>query len=200
MAARIVMLAGNVEGDPAQKKDSFMVAQHFRLLSAALAALAAMPASSVDAHAAESIKIGVLQFASNIPEYVAADRGYFADEGLDVTFVNFTAGQPVAVATLSGDIDFGAAGVTSALYQMASQGGLRLIGGSSATYPGFHTSAVLVSDRAYAAGFKSLKDLGGHSVALTQIGSTYHYGYALIAEKYHADLKTIRPLPLQSMG
>lgn len=177
-----------------------MVVQHLRLLSTALGALAAMPAFGIGAHAAEQIKVGVLQFASNIPEYVAADRGYFADKGLDVTFVNFSAGQPVAVATLSGDIDFGAAGVTSALYQMAAQGGLRLIGGSGDAYPGFHTSAVLASDQAYAAGLRSLKDLSGHSVALTQIGSTYHYAYALIAEKYHADLKTIRPLPLQSMG
>jgi NitT/TauT family transport system substrate-binding protein len=152
------------------------------------------------AFAAEKVSLGVLRFSSNVPEYIAVDRGYFAAEGLDVTLVDFDAGQPVAVATLSGDIDFGAAGITSALYQMAAQGGLRIIGGSSNTSPGFHTSAALISEKAYAAGLRSPKDIGGHSVAITQVGSTYHYAYSLMAEKYGVDLKSIRLLPLQSMG
>ena len=164
------------------------------------AALVGVLVQSSVAGATEKITLGVLRFSSNLPEYIAVDRGYFAAEGLDVRLVDFDAGQPVAVATLSGDIDFGAAGITTALYQMAAQGGLRLIGGSANTAPGFHTSAILASEKAYAEGLRSLKDLAGHSVGLTQIGSTYHYAYFLTAEKYGIDLKTIRPLPLQSMG
>jgi NitT/TauT family transport system substrate-binding protein len=167
---------------------------------AVLLGFAAIAVSATHAQANEKLTLGALKFSSNVPQYLAADRGYFADEGLDMNYVYFDAGQPVAVATLSGDVDIGAAGVTSALYQMAAQGGLRLIGGSSNTAPGFHTSAVLASNDAYAGGFKSFKDMTGRSVGLTQIGSTYHYAYALIAEKYGADLKSIRTLPLQSMG
>lgn len=155
---------------------------------------------AAQAGAAEKVSLGVLRFASNVPEYIAVDRGYFAAEGLDVTLVDFDAGQPVAVAALSGDIDFGAAGITSALYQMAAEGGLKIIGGSSNTATGFHTSAALISNKAYAAGLKSAKDIGGHSVAITQVGSTYHYAFSLMAEKYGIDPKNIRILPLQSMG
>lgn len=155
---------------------------------------------AAQAGAAEKVSLGVLRFASNVPEYIAVDRGYFAAEGLDVTLVDFDAGQPVAVAALSGDIDFGAAGITSALYQMAAEGALKIIGGSSNTATGFHTSAALISNKAYAAGLKSAKDIGGHSVAITQVGSTYHYAFSLMAEKYGIDPKNIRILPLQSMG
>ena len=39
----------------------------------------------------------------------------------------------------------------------------------------------------------------GHSVALTQIGSAYHYCLALLTEKYGVDIKSVRLLPLQSI-
>lgn len=150
--------------------------------------------------AAEHIKIGMLLTAGSGPLYVATAKGYFAAEGLDAELIPFDAGQPVAVATVSGDVDFGTAGVTSALYTLASEGALEIIAGSNQDRPGFPAAGVVVSNQAFAAGLTSLKALGGHSTALTQIGSTYHYAFAIIAEKYHVDLKTVRALPLQSLA
>ena len=150
--------------------------------------------------AAEAIKIGTLTTTGSGPLYIAREKGYFAAEGLDATLVPFDAGQPVAVATVSGDIDFGVAGVTSALYTLTQQGALKLIGGWAYDAPSFHTSAVLASNHAYDGGLKSFQDLAGHSAALTQIGSSYHYALALIVEKYGVDMKTMRMVPLQSMA
>lgn len=150
--------------------------------------------------AAEHIKIGLLLTAGSGPVYVALEKGYFAAEGLDAELVPFDAGQPVAVATVSGDVDFGTAGVTSALYTLAAEGAIKIIAGSTQDRPGFTAAGLMVSNQAYAAGLKSFKDLGGHSTALTQIGSTYHYAFAIVAEKYHVDMKTIRALPLQSLA
>ena len=62
------------------------------------------------AAAAEHIKIGGQKTTS--PLYIAVEKGYFAAEGLDPELVYFEAGQPVAVATVLGDIDFGIAGLT----------------------------------------------------------------------------------------
>jgi NitT/TauT family transport system substrate-binding protein len=150
--------------------------------------------------AAENIKIGTLTTTGSGPLYIALEKGYFRAEGLEAQLVPFDAGQPVAVATVSGDIDFGVAGVTSALYTLAQQGQLKLIGGWAYDAPTFHTSDVIVSNRAYEAGLKSLKDLAGHSAAITQIGSSYQYALALIADKYGVDMKTMRMVPLQSMS
>lgn len=166
----------------------------------ASAFLAAVFGGTPPGLAAETIKIGTLTTTGSGPLYIALDKGYFAAEGLDATLVPFDAGQPVAVATVSGDIDFGVAGVTSALYTLAQQGALKLIGGWAYDAPSFHTSAVIVSNRAYDAGLKSFKDLAGHSAALTQIGSSYHYALSLITDKYGVDLKTMRMVPLQSMA
>jgi NitT/TauT family transport system substrate-binding protein len=163
---------------------------------ALLAAAMLAPAT----HAAEKIKIGTLMTTGSGPLYIAIEKGYFAAEGLAAELVPFDAGQPVAVATVSGDIDFGVAGVTSALYTMAQQGQLKLIGGWAYDAPTFHTSDVIVSNRAYEGGLKSFKDLTGHSAALTQIGSSYQYALALIAGKYGVDMTTMRMVPLQSMA
>src|ERR1700750_1209066 len=80
---------------------------------------------------AESIKIGSTKIASGGPVFIAMDKGYFAEEGLEAQMVFFAASLPVAVATVSGDIDFGSAGLTAALYQLRRPGPLPLIAAHS---------------------------------------------------------------------
>jgi NitT/TauT family transport system substrate-binding protein len=57
----------------------------------------------------------------------------------------------------------------------------------------------MASNKAFAAGLKSYKDLPSHSVAISQVGSPVHYSLALIAEKYGLDLKSMRIEPLQGI-
>lgn len=150
------------------------------------------------AQAAEAIKVGILKVGASGPLYIAADRGYFAAQGLDVTLVNFGAGQAVAVAVASGDIDVGVTGLTAGLYNLASGGQIKVIAGLHREVPGFHTLGYFVSKRAYDAGLTSLKDIAGHSMAITTIGSTTHYAVALLAMKYGFPLSSVRILPLQN--
>src|SRR5579862_8102644 len=158
-----------------------------------LAMIAASPAE------AEHLKIGVLRLGQAGPVYIAQDKGYFAAEGLDTEVVLFDAAQPIAVAVASGDLVFGATALTAGLYSLGGQGALKIVGGMNRYHPGFHSVAYLVSNRAWDAGLKSFKDFGGHSVAVTQIGSGYHYSLALITAKYGVDLKSIRVMPVQTM-
>lgn len=146
----------------------------------------------------ESIKIGVLRTTGAGPLYLAKEKGYFAAEGLDAELVYFEAAQPVAVATASGSIDFGLTGLTAGFYSLAAQGELRIIGAYYREAPNFQATAYVASNRAYEAGLRSVKDLAGHSVAVTQIGSTLHYMVGLAAEKYGFDMASVRVLALQS--
>jgi len=151
------------------------------------------------ASAAEPIKIGILRVSGSGAVFLAKEKGYFAAEGLDARLVYFDAGQPVAVGVVSGGLDFGAAGVSSALYTLGGEGALKIIAGLVYDTRSAHGSGVLVSNQAYAAGLKTFADMSGHSVGLTQIGSTFEYAIALVAAKHGVPLTSLTMVPLQSL-
>lgn len=155
--------------------------------------------ASVTAARAEAIKIGVLRVTGSAPVFIAAERGYFTAEGLAAELVYFESAQPIAVATASGDLDFGFTGLTGGFYGLASQGILRLVAGGARETPGFPYQPILASNHAWDAGLKSIGDFPGHSFAVSQIGSPPHYVLVLLAEKYGFDLRTMRILPLTSI-
>ena len=149
--------------------------------------------------AAEHVRIGVLKLSSAAPLFLAKDRGYFEQEGIDADLKFFDAAVPIAVAAVSGDIDVGFTGFTGAFYNLAGKGGLEVIAGTAREAPGFQNTAYVASKRAYDAGLRKLVDLPGHSVGITQIGSTFHYSLGLIADKLKFDIATVRVVPLQSL-
>jgi NitT/TauT family transport system substrate-binding protein len=79
-----------------------------RLVIASLLTMLALAAAS-DAQADDALKakVGVLRLSSSAPVFIAQDKGYFREAGLDVELKFFDAAQPIAVATTSGDVDFG---------------------------------------------------------------------------------------------
>jgi NitT/TauT family transport system substrate-binding protein len=151
------------------------------------------------AQAAEHIKIGILKTTASGPIFIADAKGYFAAEGLEDELVFFASAQPIAVAVASGAIDFGNAGFTGGFFGLASDGALRIISGGASEVRGYHNQAFLASNKAWDAGLRSLKDMPGHSFAVSQIGSPPHYAMGLAAQKYGFDLKSVRILPLQSI-
>jgi NitT/TauT family transport system substrate-binding protein len=167
----------------------------FRFCVIALATIALVPHAT-----AETIKIGALKSVAVGPVYLGIDKGYFAAEGLSAEITFFDSAQPVAVAAASRDIDFGVSGFTGGLFSLAGQGALRVIGGYSREVPGFNFNAYVVSIRAWEGGLRSYKDFAGHSFGISQIGSPPHYSLALLAEKYHFDLASVRLQPLVSIA
>jgi len=160
---------------------------------------AAVLAVSLSAQAAEHIKIGALKSTNVGAVFVALDKGFFAKEGLDPELVTTETAQTTSVAAAAGSIDFGCTSTSAGLFSLAGSGELKIISGLYDEAPGFHNFALAVSLQAYNGGLKRYKDLPHHSVAVTQVGSPVHYSLALIAEKFHLDLGTIRVLPLQSI-
>ncbi|WP_375786485.1 ABC transporter substrate-binding protein [Bradyrhizobium sp. Pha-3] len=145
-------------------------------------------------------KIGVLRLSSSAPVFIAQDKGYFRDAGLDVELKFFDAAQPIAVATASGDVDFGVTAVTAGLYNLAGKGTLKVIGGMSREKAGYPLIGYFASNNAYAAGLKTPKDLAGKRVAVTQVGSSFHYSLGLLADKYGFKLSDVKIVPLQSLS
>jgi NitT/TauT family transport system substrate-binding protein len=159
---------------------------------AIVAAIVALPVQ------AETIKVGISKLIGYPGVPIAVERGYFTAEGLDAQMVFFDSAQPIAIAVASGDVEFGVAGMSASFYTLAGQGQLRLIASSGGDAPGFYNLAFVASTKAYEAGLKSVKDLQGHSVAITQVGTSLHYAIGQAAERYGFPITTVTVKPLQS--
>ena len=146
------------------------------------------------------IRVGVLKLSSSAPVFIAYARGYFKAHGLDVTFSFFGAAQPVAVAAAAGDIDFGVTAFTAGLFNVAGNGSVTVVAGQSREQPGYPLIGYFATPKAYDAGLKAPGDFPGHSVAITQAGSSFHYSLGLLADKDHFALSSVRLVPLQSLS
>src|SRR6476620_4771405 len=169
-----------------------------RLALAGLVAIVAMGAAR--AEDALKARIGVLRLSSSAPVFMAQDKGYFREAGLDVELKFFDAAQPIAVANTSGDVDFGVTAFTAGLYNLAGKGTLKVIGGMSRERAGYPLIGYFASNNAYAAGLKTPVDLAGKRVAVTKVGSSFHYSLGLLADKYGFKLSEVKVLPLQSLS
>ncbi len=151
------------------------------------------------ARAADPLSLGLLHTLSPAPFYIAQERGYFRDEGIDLTFRFFEAAQPIAAAAVSGDIDVGVTALTGGFFNLAEKGTLKVIGGAMHEQKGYEGAAILVSNKAFDAGLTTPDKLAGHSFAITQYGSSFHYMIGRIAEAEHFDVKSVSLRPVQQV-
>ena len=145
----------------------------------------------------KKIKVGALRFTSHSGSFIAFERGYFAEAGLDVEFEFFQAAQPMAVAIASGDIDYAVTAISGGLISLADKGAIKVIGGALQEEAGIDGQKYLISSSSYKSGIKTLKDLDGKKYAVTQAGSSFHYMGAKMAAAEGIDLRFI---PLQKVG
>src|ERR1700752_3694041 len=166
----------------------------------ALEALLASVAGAVRAEEPLKAKIGVLRLSSSAPVFIAQEMGYFREAGLDVELKFFDAAQPIAVAAPPGAVDCGVPAFTAGRYNLAGKGVLKVIGGMSREKAGYPLIGYFASNNAYASGLKSPRDLAGKRIAVTQVGSSFHYSLGLLADKYHFKLADVKVLPMQSLS
>ena len=158
-------------------------------------AASAFPMPAISAN--KKIKVGALRFTSHSGSFIAKERGYFEEAGLDVELEFFQAAQPMAVAIASGDVDFAVTAISGGLISLAEKGAIKVIGGALSEEAGIDGQKYLVSDAAYQAGVKTLKDLNGKKYAVTQAGSSFHYMGAKMAAAEGIELSFT---PLQKVG
>lgn len=151
-------------------------------------------------NAAEKIRVGALRFTSHSASFVAFEKGYFKDAGLDVEFKFFKAAQPMAVAIASGDVDFGVTAISGGLINLAGKGAIKVIGGALHEEKGIDGQMILASKKAYDSGLTTPAKLKGHSFGITQTGSSFHYVAHKIAQKEGFVVSDIKLKPLQKVG
>jgi len=149
------------------------------------------------AFANTKINVGALRFTSHAASFVAFERGYFAEAGLDVEFKFFQAAQPMAIAIASGDADFAVTAVSGGLISLAEKGATKVIGGALSEEPGIDGQKILASNAAFEAGLTHPSMLDGKTFGISQAGSSFHYMGSKIAAAEGANVKF---KPLNTVG
>jgi len=174
------------------------------LLLAAPALLAAvwtatlLAAGSADAQS--KVKVGVLKLTSSAPIFVGVDKGFFREFGVEPELVFFQAAAPIATALAAGQLDVGATGLTAALYNIVLGGEqLWIVADKGREWPGHPLVGIVVQKDLWEAGLRSVKDLKGKRIGVTQLGSTFHYHIGNILEKEGLKLADVKIVPLQAM-
>jgi NitT/TauT family transport system substrate-binding protein len=157
-------------------------------------------AASAPAAELTKIKIGVLKVSACGPVFFAQEKGYFAKEGIEAELI--PSDQPILVpqGVLSGDFDFGMSAMSAGFFNSAGQGAMRIIAADGDESPGFRGLVVVASNAAFEKGLKSLKDLPGHSFAITTAGSLQQYDLGIIADKYHFPYSSMKMVPVGSFA
>ena len=163
----------------------------------ALALLAAIPAG---AQAPQTVKLGVLKLTSSAVLFLGVEKGYFKEFGVEPELVYFQAAQPIAVALASGDIEVGATGLTAGLYNIVA-GGVRIwiVADKGREWPDHNLTALLVRKDLYDSGVRTMRELKGRKIGVTQIGSTFHYNVGRYLEKNGMVPGDVELVPLQAL-
>lgn len=164
-----------------------------------MGALGAAAAFGMPARAATR-NLAVLHLASHSPSFIAYERGYYKDAGLDIELKFFEAAQPMAVAIASGDADFGVTAMSGGLISLAQKDAVKVIGGALTEQKGIPGAVILASNKAYEDGLTDPSKLAGKSFGITTAGSSFHFMAHKIAEANNIKLADMQLRPLQKLG
>jgi NitT/TauT family transport system substrate-binding protein len=173
---------------------------HRRRVAAAVVAALLLIASAAEAQAPSRLKVGVLKLTSSAVLFVGVEKGFFKEFGVEPELVYFQAAAPIATALAAGQIDVGATGLTAALYNIVLGGEkLWIVADKGREWPGYPLTAIVVQKDLWESGVRTVADLKGKRIAVTQLGSTFHFHLGNVLEKHGLTLDDVKVVPLQAM-
>lgn len=141
-----------------------------------------------------SVNLGMLKYTTNSPIYIAMEKGYFDEEKIKVNVKWVDLAQTINTALVSGDMDVGAAGFTADLFNMIAAGQkVYIVSDKGREEKGYPFSALVVQKDSP---IKSIEDLKGKKMGITQVGSTVQYTFANVIEKHGMSTKDVQWTPL----
>jgi NitT/TauT family transport system substrate-binding protein len=133
------------------------------------------------------------------PLLIAQDKGYFADQGINVELVPFANSSDIAAALAANQVDAGVLGVNVGLFN-AFDCGIKVVLAADAgsSRPGFDYTAIVVRKALLDSGrFKSAVDFRGLKVSIPSSGTPADYGFAQLLQPVGL---TLADVDLQTMG
>lgn len=125
---------------------------------------------------ATEVTMGYIPVSIFAPVFVAYEKGYFAERGLDVTLEQFPGGSDIVLQTATGDLDLGISGTGPAFWNAASQDlGVEIIAPGHAEGSPVATPLMISAAACRDGSIASVADLAGKRVAVNAPGATEYW-------------------------
>ena len=136
------------------------------------AAVASSPAAK-PAAAPTTVQVASLRSASDAGLFIALERGYFAEQGIDAQFAEIGLGSDIAAMLAAGQIQVGGAAITAGLLNAAARGiETKVVADKGSNPRGFSFVALLVrKDLVDGGGYQGPADLRGRKIAVPDLAS-----------------------------
>jgi NitT/TauT family transport system substrate-binding protein len=162
-----------------------MAAQNIRRWFVAGLAIATAVGLAGRADAQEhELTVGTIGASSDAPFFIADAKGYFAEQGLKVTFIRFDSAAKAIPSLGSGEVDVGSGATSSGLYNAVARGiGIKIVSDKARNAKGYGFQAIMArTDLIDSGQVKSVKDLKGRKVAMSANGNSENafMNYALV--------------------
>jgi NitT/TauT family transport system substrate-binding protein len=168
---------------------------------AAPAAASAPTAAPAAPREMMTVKVGTTPSISNGARYIAAERGYFAEEGIEMEDVHSDTSAQILPSLAAGQIEIAGGGISAALFNAIAQGiPVRLVLDQWTAYPGNGAGGIIVrKDLVDSGQVRDNADLRGLKIGITAHGQATEYGLATALEKAGLTLadveSTLLPYP-----
>ena len=140
-----------------------------------LAALIALVLFCGTANAADltTVHMGVVGASADVVFWSGVEKGYFAQEGVDLQIVKFDSAARMMAPRGGGDLQVSAGGVSAGFFNAVARGiDIKIVADKTQTIPGLGTQSLVVRKDLIASGrYKTLADLRGMKVASPAPGS-----------------------------
>jgi NitT/TauT family transport system substrate-binding protein len=152
----------SISFNPARRTSLMLLAS----LAVLGAAIIGTPRQAVAADLAE-VRVGTNGVVSDAAFFIANRKGYFAEQGIKVTFVPFDAGPKMIAPLGVGQIDVAAGAISAGLFNAAARGiEIKMVADKGSTPPGYDYVPILVRKALVDSGkVKTFKDLKGLKIA-----------------------------------
>lgn len=155
-----------------------------------------------EAFALETVTISDLGIVADAPVYVAIEKGYFKDHGVEAKRMKFASAAETTAALSTGELQFSGGAVSAGLFNaFAREWPVRIAMSRTRDTPGFSSNTLVVRSDLKDQ-IRSIADLKGKKVAINAPANVlvYLFGSMLEAEKLSLKDVEVVYMPWPNMG
>jgi NitT/TauT family transport system substrate-binding protein len=132
-----------------------------------------------------TVRIATLRSASDAGLFIAIDKGYFTEQGIEADFAEFGLGSDIAAMMAAEQIQVGGAAITAGLLNAAARGAdIKVVADKGSMLKGFGFGAILVrKDLVDTGAYASPADLKGKRIGVPDLVSGGTIGLDALLQK-----------------